>query len=299
MGVGRGRGPGTVGPVSGPLSHVRWRDRPDDLHRPVLVAAWEGWNDAGDAASTAARFVAEAWGADPVADIDPEEYFDFTSTRPKVRFNDSGTREVLWPETTISVVRVRPGLDLLVLQGDEPQLRWRTYCDQVIGLARQLDVRLVVTLGALLAEVPHTRPTPVFGNAYDPAVERALSLQPSTYEGPTGIVGVLHALCTQAGVASASLWAAVPTYVPGAPSPKAALALVEHLCTLLEAEVAVTALEVASASYERQVTSLVEDDEDTADYVAKLEERHDRGDTQTDGGVSLIAEVERFLRDNS
>jgi proteasome assembly chaperone (PAC2) family protein len=288
-----------VGEVTGPLPHVRWHDRPEDLDRPVLVAAWEGWNDAGDAASSAASFVAEAWGAATVADIDPEDYFDFTSTRPRVRFADDGRREVVWPETKVSAARVKPGLDVLVLQGDEPQLRWRTYCDQVVGLARSLDVRLVVTLGALLAEVPHTRPTPVFGNAYDPEVERALSMQPSTYEGPTGIVGVLHTRCAEAGLPSASLWAAVPTYVPGAPSPKAALALVERLCTLLEAEVAVTALEVASASYERQVTSLVEDDEDTAEYVAKLEERHDRGDAQSDGGVSLIAEVERFLRDNS
>lgn len=278
-------------------THVRWQHRPQ-LDHPVLVAAFEGWNDAGDAASTAAGYLRSEWGAEPFADIDPEEFFDFTSTRPRVHFDDDGERRVAWPDNTFSVASVG-GSDVVILLGTEPQLRWRTFCTQVTEVARALDCRLVVTMGALLAEVPHSRPSPVFGTAYDPVVTEELGLLASRYQGPTGIVGVLHTAFRDAGLRSASLWAAVPTYVPAAPSPKAALALVSRAAQLLEVGIPVTALELASASYERQVSELVADDEETSDYVSTLEQRYDDGDAAADGDdeVSLIEEVERFLRD--
>ena len=277
--------------------HVRFHRRPT-LHRPVVVAAFEGWNDAGDAASTAVSYLRDTWDAEAFAEIDAEDFFDFTATRPRVQFDADGTREVVWPPNTLHHAQPRDGLDVVILTGTEPQLRWKTFCRQITGLAIELDARLVITLGALLAEVPHTRPTPVFGAAYDDEIVADLGLLQSAYEGPTGIVGVLHAACRDAGLASASLWAAVPTYVPAAPSPKAALALVQRFTRLVDAPVPVAALELASASYERQVTELVEDDEETAEYVARLEETHDHDDAP-DGSavVSLVEEVERFLRD--
>jgi proteasome assembly chaperone (PAC2) family protein len=264
----------------------------------VLVAAFEGWNDAGDAATFAARFLAERWDAEPFATIDPEEFFDFTSTRPHVRLDDEGMREIVWPTTTLSAATV-PGadLDVMFLVGSEPQLKWRTFCDEIVEVARELDVRLVVTLGALLAEVPHSRPVSVVGTAYDPELVARLGLTQSTYQGPTGIVGVLHDTFRRAGVPSASLWAAVPTYVPSAPSPKAALALVQRIAELLAVPMTTTDLEIASASYERQIDELVADDDDTAEYVARLEQAADEDAGPIEHG-DLIAEVERFLREN-
>jgi predicted ATP-grasp superfamily ATP-dependent carboligase len=188
------------------------------------------------------------------------------------------------------------GVDAVVVLGTEPHLRWRTFCDQVVGVARALDARMVLTLGALLAEVPHTRPTSVIGTAQDSTLIDRLGLQRSTYEGPTGIVGVLQAACTKAGVGAASLWAAVPAYVPGAPSPKAALALVERIAELLEVPVLTTDLEIASASYERQVSEVVAGDEEMREYVERMEERYD-ADDDVPAVDSLVEEVERFLRD--
>jgi proteasome assembly chaperone (PAC2) family protein len=269
------------------------------LRQPVVVAAFEGWNDAGDAATFAARFLSERWDAEPFATIDPEEFFDFTSTRPQVQLDDDGQRQIVWPSTTFSAASV-PGadLDLIFVIGSEPQLKWRTFCSEVVGIATEYSARLVVTLGALLAEVPHSRPVSVVGTAYDSSLVRRLGLTQSTYEGPTGIVGALHDAVRQAGVASASLWAAVPTYVPSAPSPKAALALVERITELLAVPIVTTDLEIASASYERQIDSLVADDDDTAEYVARLEQAADETPDDEDSHGDLIAEVERFLREN-
>src|SRR5581483_10726895 len=246
------------------------------LREPVVLAAFEGWNDAGEAATFAARFLVERWGAEPFATLDPEEFFDFTSTRPQVQLDDEGQREIVWPATTLFSATV-PGteLDVLFVIGSEPQLRWRTFCTDIVEVASEFDPRLVVTMGALLAEVPHSRPVSVVGAAYDHELVRRLELSPSTYQGPTGIVGVLHDTFRQAGTPSASFWAAVPTYVPSAPSPKAALALVERISQLLDVPVGTTDLEIASASYERQINELVADDEDTAEYVDRLEEAAD------------------------
>ena len=279
------------------MEHVRWTARPE-LHEPVVIAAFEGWNDAGDAATTAARYLVDRWDADLVGDVDPEEFYDFTSTRPQVHLDDDGHRQIEWPATEVFAGSI-PGVgtDVLIIVGTEPQLRWRTYCAELAEIARSNGARLCVTLGSLLAEVPHTRPTPIVGTAYEPDIIAGVQLQPSSYEGPTGIVGVLHDTWRQAGLRTASLWATVPSYVPGAPSPKAALALVERVAAMLETFIVTTDLEIATASYERQVSELVEADEETSTYVTSLEERHDDAPDVLPSAESIAEEVERFLRD--
>jgi proteasome assembly chaperone (PAC2) family protein len=270
------------------------------LHQPVVVAAFEGWNDAGDAATFAARFLSERWDAEPFATIDPEEFFDFTSTRPHVQLDDDGLREIVWPTTTMSSASIPDAdLDVIFVVGSEPQLKWRTFCHEIVEVASEYEARLVVTLGALLAEIPHSRPVSIVGTAYDGTLVRRLGLTQSAYQGPTGIVGVLHDAFRHAGIPSASLWAAVPTYVPNAPSPKAALALVERIAELLAVPMMTTDLEIASASYERQIDELVADDDDTAAYVARLEQAADEEPEDDDEAHGdLIAEVERFLREH-
>ena len=275
------------------------------LRAPVMVAAFEGWNDAGEAATFAVRFLADQWNAKPFATIDPEEFFDFTTTRPTVKLVEGLAREIEWPANELLSATI-PGtdVDVVLMVGTEPQLRWRTFCGEIVDLAASVGARLVVTLGALLAEVPHSRPVSIVGNAYDAELVERLGLQHSRYEGPTGIVGALHDAMGRAGIPSASFWAAVPTYVPGAPSPKASLALVERTAALLEVPVETTELEIASASYERQIDSLVDDDEETAAYVARLEADADSDDDETDDEPfdpddhDLIGEVERYLREN-
>ena len=289
---------------------LQWDQRPT-LRRPVLIAAFEGWNDAGDGASAAGAYLARRWGAEPFARIDPEEFFDFTATRPEVRI-EGDVRAVDWPETRFSAAPLGPsGRDVVFVRGPEPQLRWRTFSGLVVEVARTLGVELVVTLGALLAEVPHTRPVPVTGTAQDGALGARLGLRPSRYEGPTGIVGVLHEAFARAGIPSASLWASVPAYVGQTPSPKATLALVSRVSELLGVHVPTVDLDVASAAYERQVDEVVSADEDATAYVRSLEEVADAagdGDDEDDdedaldagdlpGGDALAAEVERFLRD--
>lgn len=281
----------------GAVDHVRWRNRPP-LDRPILVAAFEGWNDAGDAASGVVRYLIDRYDGAVVAEIEAEEFFDFTTTRPQAEIDDDGVRRIVWPSTKVYAATL-PGDagDALLLIGTEPQLRWRTFCAQITDLARELGCRLVVVLGALVAEVPHSRPVPVVGTVSDPDLQSELGLQPSTYQGPTGVVGVLSAACREAGLPAASLWAAVPTYVPTAPSPKAVLALLERTAEVLGTWVPTTELEIAAAAYERQVTELVEEDEETSEYVSQLEERHDAGGDDRGAARSLVEEVERFLRD--
>ncbi len=275
------------------MDHVRWSARPP-LERPVLIAAFEGWNDAGDAASVAADWLRHRLAPEPLADIDPEEFFDFTSTRPRVELLEGGIRSIEWPSTSFTYGSVA-GVDTVVLLGTEPQLRWRTFCAQIVGVARSLEARLVLTLGALLAEVPHTRPTSVIGTAVDRDLIGRFRLERSSYEGPTGIVGVLQDACARASVPAASLWAAVPSYVPGAPSPKAALALVERAADVVGVPVSTTDLDITAAAYERQVSEVVADDEEMVAYVERLEQRYDDNEGVPSG--SLAEEVERFLRD--
>lgn len=278
------------------LDHVRWFRRPT-LREPLLVAAFEGWNDAGEAATTAARHLREAWDLELVAELDPEEFYSFTDTRPLVSFDEGGLRRIEWPANRFWAGAV-PGQDrdLVVFEGMEPNLRWRTFGEALTGVATELGVHLVVTLGALLTDIPHTRPTSVIGTADDAELVDRLDLRPSRYEGPTGIVGALHQFCRDADLGSISLWGSVPSYVPGSASPKAALALVERLGTLLGATAPTTDLEIATTDYERQLDELVQEDEESVDYVAELERLFDEQALAGDGSA-LIDEVERFLRD--
>jgi proteasome assembly chaperone (PAC2) family protein len=278
---------------------LRVHERPE-LTRPVLIAAFRGWNDGAQAASLAAGYLAKTWGAEQFADVDPEGFFDFQATRPHVSLEEGVTRRIDWPETTF--YHARPdGLDrdVVLLLGIEPNLRWRTFAELLVGVARDLQVELMITLGALLADVPHTRPSPVTGSASDEELVQRLGLSASRYEGPTGIVGVLHDACKSAGIPSASLWAAVPHYVSLTPSPRAAVALCERLGDLIGVEIDVDELEEAAASYEEQVSEAVASDEETATYVEELERRADQLEESSDlpSGDALAAELTRFLRE--
>ncbi len=278
------------------LPHVHWHRRPE-LRDPMLVAAFEGWNDAGDAATMAVRHLRDAWDLDLIAELDPEEFYSFTDTRPLVAFDDGGLRRIDWPANRFWAGAVPDrDRDIVLLDGVEPNLRWRTFGEQITGMAHELGAPMVVTLGALLTDIPHTRPTSVIGTADDDLLVERLELRRSSYEGPTGIVGALHEACRRADLDSISLWGAVPSYVPGSPSPKAALALVERLGELLLAPVPTTDLEVATAAYERQLDELVQEDEESSTYVAELERVFDEQSLHGDG-TDLVEEVERFLRD--
>ena len=280
-----------------PAPHLIWNidEMPTDLRSPILIAAFEGWNDAGEASSTAARYVRNNFEAEHVATIDAEDFFDFTVARPNVCIDDNDARQIVWPSTGIHVARI-PGSahDLVCAIGHEPQLRWRTFVDHLAITAEAFGATMVCTLGALLTDVPHSRPTQVYGGTDDAALARRLDLSPSTYEGPTGIVGVLAAGLRDRGVSTASFWASVPAYVSNVPSPKAALALVERLCQVLEVDVPRTDLEIAAAAYVRQVTELVAEDDGTMEYVEQLEADFD--EETADDPDSLVAEVEDFLR---
>jgi proteasome assembly chaperone (PAC2) family protein len=278
---------------------LRIDERPE-LERPILVAAFRGWNDGAQAASLAAGYLAKTWGAERFADVDPENFFDFQATRPHVSLEEGLTRRIDWPETAFYHARPE-GLDrdIVLLLGIEPNLRWRTFTDLVVGLARELGIELLITLGALLADVPHTRSAPVTGSATDKELVERLGLSASRYEGPTGIVGVIHDECGKSGIPSASLWAAVPHYVSLTPSPRGALALCERLGDVLGIQIEADELEEAARNYEEQVSEAVASDEETAAYVDELERRSDQLDDATElpSGDALAAELTRFLRE--
>lgn len=267
----------------------------------MLISAFRGWNDGAQAASLAASYLARNWNARRFADVDPEDFYDFQATRPHVALEEGYTRRIDWPENVFYHAEL-PGLgrDAVLLLGIEPNLRWRTFAGEIVSLAQGLEVELVVTLGALLADVPHTRPAPVTGSATDPNLVEELGLSSSRYEGPTGIVGVVHDSCRGAAVPSASLWAAVPHYASLATSPKAALALCGRLTALLGTRVDLMELEEASEAYERQVSEAVAQDEETEAYVHELERRRDAlGDVlDVPSGDTLAAELTRFLREH-
>jgi predicted ATP-grasp superfamily ATP-dependent carboligase len=278
---------------------LRITSRPT-LERPKLVAAFRGWNDGGQGASLAAGYLAKLWGAERFAEIDPENFFDFQATRPHVSLEEGVTRRVDWPATVFYHARpARLDHDVILLLGIEPNLRWRTFVELVVGFARELGTELVVTLGALLADVPHTRACPVTGSASDPALVDRLGLSASRYEGPTGIVGVLHDACRREQIPSVSLWAAVPHYVSLTPSPRAALALCGGLADLFGIEIETDELDEAAAAYADQVSEAVSSDPETAAYVEELERRADTLAEEEDlpSGEALAAELTRFLRD--
>ena len=278
-----------------------WDHRPDGLRAPALVCAFTGWNDAGDAASSALSFVGASLGATRFAQIDPEEFYDFQTVRPKVRLIGGGIREIVWPAVEIFVARVpRAPRDLVLLGGPEPSMRWRSFTTLILDLAEALGVQLICSLGALLADVPHSLPVPVSGAASDPAVAERLGLQGTGYEGPTGIVGVLSGACADRGIPSASLWASVPHYVAAAPNPKAALALVRKLEGLVGVSVDASDLETAAADYERQVALAVQSDPDVQAFVERLEQLaadEQGGEAPEDiSGDRIAREFQRFLR---
>jgi proteasome assembly chaperone (PAC2) family protein len=275
-------------------------DHRPELTRPIMVAAFRGWNDGAQAASLAAGYLAKTWGAERFAEVDPENFFDFQATRPHVSLEEGLTRRIDWPETAFYHARPE-GLDrdIVLLLGIEPNLRWRTFTELVVGLARDFGIELLITLGALLADVPHTRSAPVTGSASDKELVERLGLSASRYEGPTGIVGVIHDVCGRSGIPSASLWAAVPHYVSLTPSPRGALALCERLGSVLGIEIDADELEEAARNYEEQVSEAVASDEETAAYVDELERRSDQLDDATElpSGDALAAELTRFLKE--
>jgi predicted ATP-grasp superfamily ATP-dependent carboligase len=278
-----------------------WDRRPDGLRAPAMVCAFQGWNDAGDAASTAVSFLADALEARRFARLDPEEFFDFQANRPNIRFDEDGRREITWPNVEIFEARApRAPRDLVLVQGIEPSMRWGAFTTHIVDLAEALGVQLVVSLGALLGDVPHTRPVVLNGLTSDAALLERLGVQGTSYEGPTGIVGVLHTACANAGLPSASLWAAVPHYVAAAANPKAALALLRHVEKLVGVSVDVSELESSAGDYERQVGLAVQSDPDIQAFVERLEQaadnEHPEGSDEIPSGDALASEFQRFLR---
>jgi proteasome assembly chaperone (PAC2) family protein len=285
---------------------LRVHSRPE-LRRPVLVASFRGWNDGGQGASSAGSFLAKTWRTETFAEIDPEGFFDFSQTRPQISLVEGSLRRIEWPANSFQLARLDgEERDVVLLRGTEPSLRWRTFCSLVTGLASELGVELMVTLGSLLADVPHTRPAPVTASASDPVLVEQLGVQVSRYEGPTGIVGVLHDACRGAGIPSVSLWAAVPHYVSMTPSPRAAKALCDRLGSLIGVEIDTAELDAAAEAYATQVSEAVEADEETAAYVDELESRADELEEAEEAGAqeqeipsgdSIAAELTRFLRE--
>jgi proteasome assembly chaperone (PAC2) family protein len=277
------------------MSAIQWSERPD-LHRPLVVSAFKGWNDAGEAATAALGFLIDSFDATEVARIDPEDFYDFTAVRPMVRLAEGRTRTIEWPENSFHAAQVSGAEhDLLLLQGVEPSLRWRQFTEIVADTARELDAHMVITLGALLADVPHSRPVPMTGIASDAALVERLGYEGSTYEGPTGVVGVLHHACAAAGLSSVSLWASVPHYVAAAPNPKAALALIRSFEGVAGVAVEARDLEESAEDYERQVSAAVASDPEVKSFVERLEETLD--ETQPEVPPERIPSAETIARD--
>lgn len=278
-----------------------WESRPDGLRAPALVCAFSGWNDAGEAASSALTFMGSQLGATRFAQLDPEEFFDFQATRPTIRLVEGRTRAVEWPEVEVWAAHApRAPRDLVLVSGPEPSMRWRSFCDGILELAEALGVQLTVTLGALLADVAHTRPVPLVGLASDAALVERHGLSPTSYEGPTGITGVLYTAFQDAGLPSASLWASVPHYVAAAPNPKASLALVRKLESIVGVSVDASELEAGADEYERRVTQAVSGDDDVRQFVERLEQAADAEAPSAEqqnvpSGDVLAREFQRFL----
>ncbi|MGY1653775.1 PAC2 family protein [Geodermatophilus sp. SYSU D01119] len=276
------------------------KSAPDDLpqlNRPVAVVAFEGWNDAGDAATGALEHLELIWDATPLAALDPEDYYDFQVNRPSVSLVGGVSRRVEWPTTRVSVARP-PGSDrdVVLIRGIEPNMRWRGFCAELIELCQELEVQTVVALGALLADTPHTRPTPVTGSAYDTDSARAYGLETSSYEGPTGILGVFQDACVQAGLPAISFWAAVPHYVSQPPSPRATVALLQRLEEVLELTVPLGALPQQADEWVKTVDEMAQEDAEVVEYVRSLEERATETDLSQANGDQIAREFERYLR---
>lgn len=268
------------------------------LRNPVLIAAFEGWNDAGDAATAAVEQLGLTWDAVPLSELDPEGFYDFQVTRPTVRLIDGVTRTIAWPTTRLSMCRLpEAASDVILVHGIEPNFRWRAFCDELLKLALDQGVASVISLGALLADVPHTRPIQVTGSAHDEATAERLGLTRSRYEGPTGISGVFQNACVQAGIPAISFWASVPHYVSQAPSPKATLALLHRVEEILDVEVPLGNLPAQADEWETEVSQIASEDEEISEYIRALEERDGADEPlRPASGESLAAEFERYLR---
>ena len=300
--------------------YLTLHEEPAQLRRPIIIMAFSGWNDAAESATTAARYLSQIWSSRPFARIDPEDFYHFGLSRPYVRFKPGSRteREIVWPATEFSLAQPSElERDIVVGVAIEPHLKWRTYCAEVLDLARRSRASLVLTLGALLAEVAHTRPIKLSGSSYDPELSARLGLRPTRYEGPTGIVGVLNVLCRDAGVPTASLWANVPHYVSGIENPRAALALVRRVLTLLNTEADVTDLREAAEQFDQNLGSIVAQNAKIQEYVSKLERKNPdeddepvapeepeasevadarEGKDELPPSADLVAEIEQFLR---
>jgi proteasome assembly chaperone (PAC2) family protein len=289
------------------MDDLKIHTRPQGLRRPILIMAFGGWNDAAESATTAVRYLGTSFRADKFAEIDPEEFYHFGLSRPYVRFKPGSEteREITWPATEFSITQASTlARDVIVGVAVEPHLRWKTYCGVVLELARRCEVTLVLTLGALLAEVPHTRPVRLSGSASDPELAVRLGVRPTKYEGPTGIVGVLNTICREQGFATASLWANVPHYISGIENPKATLALVERVAPLLGATIEVRELEDAGKQFDANLKEIVAQNAKIANYIKKLESRDAAEEpppapaapSDLPPAAELVAEMEQFLR---
>ncbi|MDQ6876016.1 MAG: PAC2 family protein [Actinomycetota bacterium] len=268
-----------------------------DLRAPVVLAAFEGWNDAGDAATSVIEHLELVWEAKPLAVIDPDDYYDFQVNRPSVSLVDGATRRIEWPTTRLSVCSpAGAGRDVVLLRGLEPNMRWRGFCEEILALCRDLHVGTIVLLGALLSDNPHTRPVPVTGSASDPLVATRLAMAHSRYEGPTGIVGVMQDAATRAGLAAVSFWAQVPHYVSQPPCPKASLALIRRLEDLLDFPMPLGELPQQAQTWQQTVDQLAGEDEEMAEYVRQLEQREPETDMPEASGEAIAREFERYLR---
>ncbi|MBW8483381.1 PAC2 family protein [Actinomadura parmotrematis] len=267
-----------------------------ELVDPVLVAAFEGWNDAGEAASGVVQHLASTWDAAPVAELDPDDYYDFQVTRPVVELIDGESRGIVWPTTRVSAARLPSGRDVVLVHGIEPNMRWRSFCRELVEITERLGVREVVLLGALLADAPHTRPVPVTGSASETGLVTTLNLEPTRYEGPTGILGVLQDAYAKAEITTVSLWAAVPHYVAQPPSPKATLALLRRVEDVLDVAIPLGELPEEARAWENGVNELAEEDSEVAEYVRTLEEAKDATELPEASGDAIAREFERYLR---
>jgi len=270
-----------------------------DLVDPVVVVAFGGWNDAGDAATGAIEHLEEAYGAELVFSLDPDDFYDFQVNRPLVELNDNDEREIIWPTTALKLAELPDGRDLVLVQGQEPNLRWRQFSTLLASALSSANVTRVHLLGSLLADTPHTRPIPVSVTTGDRSLMTKLGLVPSTYEGPTGIIGVLADTLTRAGVEVLSLWSAIPHYVSHPPCPKATLALLSQLEEVLDTNLDLGELTELARAWERGVDELAAEDTEVAEYVASLEQQQDAAELPEASGEAIAAEFERYLRRRS
>lgn len=266
----------------------------EKLRRPVVIAAFEGWNDAADSASAVIEHIADAYPTEHLFELDSDDYYDYQSSRPRVVQVD-GLREVIWPATELRIAHL-PGRDVILVSGPEPNMRWQQFCGALVSAFRSLEPELIVLLGAMLTDAPHTRPLPVSGTCADPGLARTLGLEPSNYEGPTGITGVLADQCRRAGFREVSLWVSVPHYVAAPPNPKATLALLTRVEDLLDLALELGELPEQARAWQRGIDELAAEDSDFSEYIGQLEAQQDEGELPETTGDSIAAEFQRYLR---